>query len=190
MPFTASDEQEQPAGISGLSGQILRPAAHPGSPPRPDPHAHEGEPIVTREDASIFLQSMYPACPAKVRRKMLKRFDRSVRRGRIGKVVGIVVSNWVRHQRTAYEALIRGPRWRQMPREQARMLVAEELEAVVRGFREGAADTDAGYLAIKNAFQTRRMLEGKLPAITETENAAITAYLATWLVLRRRRDPP
>ena len=171
----------QPPDETRLSGQTRSPAEPAGSSPRPDPHAASGEPVVTQEQASIYLQSMYPGVSARVRRKILKRFARSVRRGWVGRVVGIVVHNFCRHRRTEYETLLDRRRKQRTSRDEARKIVAAKLEAIVQGFQAGSAENDAGYSQIRSAFRARRMVEGKLPAITADENEAITGYLTGWL---------
>ena len=142
-------------------------------------------PVVSKEQASIFLQAMYPGCPPRSRRKILKRMQRKVYRGRVAQVVGLVVDVWVRHQRTYYDRLRWAPPSRALSRAEARKAVAAEVAAIVAGFRVGSAETDPEYQQIRADFGARRQVEGEHTDLVAEQNAAVTDRLLRWLVRRR-----
>ncbi len=183
-PSDVRDEHIQPANETGLLEREITSADVAGSPSEPILVPRLADPVVTREQVSVYLRAMYPGCPAKTRRKIVKRFAKNTRRGKIGRAVGTVVDNWVRHRRTNYETLIRGPDGPKAPRNKARKMVAGQVTAIMAELRKGSAERDLGYLALRAAFNARRETEGRIPAITAAENEAIVAYLRSWLRLR------
>jgi hypothetical protein len=55
----------------------------------------------------MYLRAMYPGCPDKMRRSLLKRARKMNYFGRLGTIAGILTSNSIRHELTDYESLMK-----------------------------------------------------------------------------------
>ncbi|WP_114008038.1 DUF2293 domain-containing protein [Cohaesibacter intestini] len=86
-----------------------------------------------------FLNEHYPSCSSYYKQKIAFRTSR--RRWNdvtIGKAVGITVTNYVRHHMTQYEYLMGALK---LTREEARIVVAEEVKDIWQSWQQPRLDT-------------------------------------------------
>ncbi len=90
---------------------------------------------ITAATALRHLREFHPGTPQVHALEIAKRIaKRSWERATLGKVVGIVITNYVRHELTDYERLLRVPG---MTREEARMLVHKNVADVLATWTVG-----------------------------------------------------
>lgn len=81
------------------------------------------------------MRRFHPGCPDANRDKLVALIaDRSWESASLGKAFGIVASNYVRHELTDYDPLRRR---HGLMRDEARMIVAQEVEGIMRAWRIG-----------------------------------------------------
>lgn len=162
----------------------------PDRPAEPKPRRSPTEPTPEQREAFLdqlrtYLAAMYPSAGYRTRRRLLRRARNKGHYGRLGEVAGILVSNYVRHECTDYERLLRINGGNEgLTREEARMVVAQEVEDMANRWRQGSAETDEGYVQLRRQFRERRRKKGKRKdnaGVIATQNAALAEYLRGWL---------
>lgn len=142
------------------------------------------------EELSIFLAAMYPGCPEAWRAGLIERAATRGHFGRLGEIAGILTDTSARHQATDYDALQRiNGRGEGLTREEARMVVADEVRDVVEGWRQGSAEEDTGYRELRKTLRRKRMKKGSRKnnlGVVAHENAVVASYLRGWLDAQRK----
>ena len=94
---------------------------------------------ITAATALRHLREFHPGTPQVHALEIAERIaKRSWDRATLGKVVGIVITNYVRHELTDYERLLRAPG---IAREEARMLVHKNVADVLATWSVGPAQS-------------------------------------------------
>ncbi|MDF2809231.1 MAG: hypothetical protein K0S56_262 [Microvirga sp.] len=149
---------------------------------RIEPSTEERERFLAQ--LSIYLAAMYPGCPPRWRKRLVRRARERGHYGRLGEIAGVLVTNSIRHEATDYERLMRvnGPR-EGLTREEARLVVRVDVADAVAEWQRGSPEKDGGYREVRKRFGKawRRGRKKPRPMVTANENAALAAYLAEWL---------
>lgn len=97
----------------------------------------------------------------------------------------------IRHEMTDYDRLLRiNGRGHGLTREEARQVVAAEVEELTAAWREGAAEDDPAYVEFRRGIARQRKKKGRRkdnPGVIANENAAVAAFLEGWLATMRKR---
>jgi hypothetical protein len=92
--------------------------------------------VFRRASVERHLRRHHPRCPSEHFEQLVSKVTGREWRGvSIGKAVGVVVSNHVRHQLTDYERLLRFG----LTREEARLVVSREVQEILADWRAGRA---------------------------------------------------
>ncbi|MFK8253272.1 DUF2293 domain-containing protein [Ancylobacter terrae] len=141
---------------------------------------------------SVYIAAMYPGCPHRWRRRLVRRARERGHYGRLGEIAGVLVTSSIRHEATDYDRLLRinGP-GDGLTREEARLVVEAEVADTVADWRRRSAEHDGGYIAVRRQFRRawRKGRKKPRPGLTAVENAALAEYLAEWLK-RPPEGPP
>lgn len=167
----------------------------PDHPAEPQASRSPSEPTPEQREAfldhlRIYLAAMYPSASYRTRRRLIRRARNRGHYGRLGEVAGILVSNYVRHELTDYDRLLRiNGAGEGLTREEARLVVAQEVEDMANHWRQGSAETDEGYLQLRRLLREKRRKKGKRKdnaGVIGTQNAALAEYLKGWLERRQQ----
>jgi hypothetical protein len=86
-----------------------------------------------RKSVRKHMDKHFPACPPLHREQIvISVAERTWKDANIGKAVGIVVTNYIRHRLTDYEVLMRRHR---LTREEARIIEAETVKDIWRSWQ-------------------------------------------------------
>jgi len=138
------------------------------------------------EQLRVFLATMYPQGGYRTHRRLVERAKNRGHYGSLGQVARILVDAFIRHEQTNYVYLLRcnGPN-EGLTREEARMVVADEVADITAIWRRGSAETDAGYVQLRDQLRRQRP-EGRPDIATiASENEAVADYLGERRRLQR-----
>ncbi len=161
--------------------------------------------IGSRDDQDTFLaqlqvyfEAMYPGCPELRRCSLVERARCKGHFGRLGAVCALLATNSARHDLTDYERLLKVNGYEGLTREEARLVVAKEVDDHLDQWRRSAA-RDPALRKLRWRLRKRRralrLTEGTpqkvdaaaMRALVLKENEAITRCLLKWL--KRRHTP-
>ncbi|MDQ0510627.1 DUF2293 domain-containing protein [Ancylobacter amanitiformis] len=162
----------------------MTPDDNPATVPTPEQRA------AFLEQLRTYLTAMYPRCGYRVRRRLIERARNRGYYGRLGEVAGILANTFIRHECTDYDHLLRiNGGGEGLTREEARMVVAQEVADIADMWRRGSAEGDAGYVELRQRFTRRRQKKGRRQrnaGFIATENEAMATYLKGWLERREQ----
>ncbi|WP_245415043.1 DUF2293 domain-containing protein [Aureimonas flava] len=137
------------------------------------------------DQLGIYLAALYPRCPEAWRWRLVERARKRGHYGRLGEIAGILVDTSVRHEATDYDRLFKvNGRGGGLTREEARMVVAAEVQDTVEAWRLGSVETDASYAEMLRDIRRRRQKKGRRRnnfGVIGHESAAIADHLREWL---------
>lgn len=91
---------------------------------------------------------------------------------------------------TDYDWLLRVNGEEGLTREEARIVIDPEVTDMVARWRQGSAETDEGYIAVRRQFRKtwHKGRKKPRPVVTANENAASAAYLKEWLARQKEAE--
>ncbi|MBZ6079090.1 DUF2293 domain-containing protein [Microvirga puerhi] len=130
------------------------------------------------EQLRIYLRAMYPGCPSNARRKIVRRARDRSHFGRLSEKASFLTTNFARHARTDYERLMR---LHSLTREEARIVVSNEVMDIVDKWRKGAPVDHPGLEEIRGRFRNKRKIRQFDQNLIAEENTALAEWMRCWL---------